>query len=162
MDLQINFDCLRTQPTPFCAGCVVVAETRNNPHQQLILAGRHTLLADRSALEGGCDTGPDPLSLFMVALGSQISMALRANADQQGWTLEQIVAHFDNPRCVPDDQWTFDSHRSNRRIACSIDLVGDLYDWQRSRLIAVANRQVATWSSLIILRPADEVVDCSA
>jgi putative redox protein len=162
MDLQMNFDCLRTQPVPFCDGCVVVAETRNNPHQQLILAGRHTLLADRSALEGGYDTGPDPLSLFMMALGSQISMALRANADQRGWTLEQIVVHFDNPRLVPDDQRTFDSHRRNRRIACSIELVGDLYDWQRSRLIAIANRQLAAWSSLITMRPADEASDCAA
>jgi uncharacterized OsmC-like protein len=162
MDLQIDFDCLRTQRKPLYFERVTVAETHNNPYQQLILAGRHALLADRSAVEGGSDTGPDPLSLLMMALGSEISMALRANADQEGWPLEQIVLHFDNPRCAPDDQPTLDSRRSNRRSACSIELVGDLYERQRSQLIGVANRHLAAWRSLVTTHRASEVADCSA
>jgi uncharacterized OsmC-like protein len=74
-----------------------VGETGKNPHHQLILAGRHALLADRSMLEADDDTGPDPLSLFMMALGSQISMTLRAFADRNGWMLERIVVYFDDP-----------------------------------------------------------------
>jgi putative redox protein len=162
MDLQIDFDCLRTQRKPLYFERVTVAETHNNPYQQLILAGRHALLADRSAVEGGSDTGPDPLSLLMMALGSELSMALRANADQEGWPLEQIVLHFDNPRCAPDDQPTFDSHRSNRRIACSIELVGDLYERQRSQLIETANRHLAAWRSLVTTHRASGVADSPA
>lgn len=161
MDLRVNFDCLRTQCSPFYTGQVVVAETRNNQYQQLILAGRHALLADCSALEGGSDTGPDPLSLLMMALGSQISMALRSNADQNNWMLDQIVVRFDDPRDARDDEATLDSHRSNRRVACSIELVGELYDWQRSRLIAIANRHLAAWRPLITTQPGGEATDRS-
>jgi len=89
-------------------------------------------------------------------------MALRANADQEGWPLEQIVLHFDNPRCASDDQPTFDSHRSNRRIACSIEPVGYLYERQRSQLIGIANRHLAAWRSLVTTHRASGVADCSA
>lgn len=153
MEAQINFDCLRTQRSMLPPGRVVVAETGNSPHQQLIFAGRHALLADRSALEGGGDTGPDPQSLMMMALGSQISMALRTSADRNGWMLEQIVVRFDDPLRDPDSRRWHDERVNDRRIACSIELVGDLYDWQQSQLIAVANRHLAAWSSLVAVEP---------
>jgi hypothetical protein len=91
MSLKMNFDCQRAQPRKLSPGRVIVAETGNNQHQQLLFAGRHVLLADRSALEGGGDTGPDPQSLMLMALGARISMALRASADNNGWRLEQIT-----------------------------------------------------------------------
>jgi putative redox protein len=162
MDLQINFDCLRTQPASFHSGQVVVAETGNNPHQQLILAGRHALLADRSASEGGGDTGPDPQSLLMMALGSQISMALRDSADRNGWVVEQIIVHFDEPRRGRDHQRLLDRHRNECGIACSIELIGELFDWQQSQLIAVANRHLAAWSSIVDLQPTSEITERAA
>jgi uncharacterized OsmC-like protein len=162
MDLQINFDCLRTQRAPFNSGRVIVAETGNNPHQQLILAGRHALFADRSASEGGGDTGPDPRSLLMMALGSQISMALRASADRNGWMLEQVVVQFDDPLSREDDRPSFSRFRGESSVGCSVELVGDLYDWQRSQLLAVANRHLAAWRSLVIMHSADEVIDRAA
>jgi len=152
MDSRINFDCLRTQGSSFYSASVVVAETHNNPYQQLVLAGRHALLVDRSASEGGSDTGPNPLSLLMMALGPQISMALRAIADREGWALEQIIVHLNNLRSAADGQRTFDG--SNPRIACLIELAGDLHDWQQSQLIAVANRHLPAWISLITTGPA--------
>ena len=47
-------------------------------------------------------------------------MALVPMLTKRAGREEQIVLYFDNPRCASDDQPTFDSHRSNRRIACSI------------------------------------------
>jgi putative redox protein len=162
MNFQINFDCLRSQRVPFHSEGVVVAETGNNRHQQLILAGRHALLADRSTLEGGGDTGPDPQSLLMMALGSQISMALRASADRNGWMLEQIVVHFDDPSCDRDDRRSLHNRRDERRITCSIELIGDLYDWQQSQLVAVANRYLAAWNSLVTMQPTVRFADRAA
>jgi len=162
MDLQINFDCLRTQHAPFDPGRVIVAETGTNPHQQLILAGRHALVADRLASEGGGDTGPDPRSLLMMALGSQISMALRDSADRNGWMLEQIVVQFDDPLRGEDEQHPVGRFRGETGVGCAIELVGDLYDWQRSQLLAVANRHLAAWRLLVIMHPADEVADRAA
>jgi len=47
---------------------VVVASTRNL--QQEIQAGRHRFFADEPVEAGGNDTGPDPYSLFLSALGA--------------------------------------------------------------------------------------------
>lgn len=152
MNVQLNFDCLRTQRRLLSPGRVIVAETGNNQHQQLLVAGRHLLLADRAALEGGGDTGPDPQSLMLMALGSQISMALRASADSNGWRLEQISLQFDNPSCDQRHLRWGTEHRNNVGISCAIDLVGDLYDWQQAQLITIAQRHIAAWSSPVVVR----------
>lgn len=47
---------------------VVVASTQNL--QQEIQAGRHRFYADEPAEAGGNDTGPDPYSLLLSALGA--------------------------------------------------------------------------------------------
>jgi putative redox protein len=156
MNPPLNFDCQRRQRTVFAPGRVIVAETGNNPHQQLLFSGRHVLLADRSAAQGGSDTGPDPMALMMMALGSQLSMALRASADSNGWRLAQVVVRFDDPCCrEPDEAWT--EHRIvDHRMTCAIELAGDLYDWQQAQLIAVAERRLQAWASLVAIeRTAD-------
>jgi uncharacterized OsmC-like protein len=151
MNLQMNFDCQRAQRRMLSPGRVIVAETGNNQHQQLLFAGRHVLLADRSALEGGGDTGPDPQSLMLMALGSQISMALRASADSNGWRLEQIAVQFDDSGCFQRNRRRSNEHRDDPTITCSIDFVGDLYDWQQAHLVTIAGRHIAAWSSLTIV-----------
>jgi uncharacterized OsmC-like protein len=150
MDLQMNLDCQRIQHRGLSPGRVIVAETGNNQHQQVLFAGRHLLLADRSALEGGGDTGPDPQSLMLMALGSKISMALRACADNNGWRLEQITLQFDDPGWDRRDRRWNSEHRNDLRTSCAIDFVGDLYDWQQAQLIAIAKRHIAAWSSLVV------------
>ena len=47
---------------------VVVTSTQNL--QQEIQAGRHRLFADELMEAGGNDTGPDPYSLLLSALGA--------------------------------------------------------------------------------------------
>jgi putative redox protein len=47
---------------------VVVSSTQNL--QQEIQAGRHRLFADEPMEAGGNDTGPDPYSLLLSALGA--------------------------------------------------------------------------------------------
>ena len=151
MNMQMNFHCQRTQRTTLSPGRVIVTETGNNQHQQLLVAGRHLLLADRSALAGGGDTGPDPQSLMLMALGSQISMALRASADSNRWRLEQITVQFDDSGCFQRNRGKSNEHRDDPTITCAIDFVGDLYDWQQAHLVTIAGRHIAAWSSLIIV-----------
>jgi hypothetical protein len=150
MKVRLNFDCYRTQHRTLSPGRVIVAETGNNPHQQLLVAGRHLLLADRPALQGGDDTGPDPQSLMLMALGSQISMALRTSADSNGWRLEQIVLQFDDSGCYQRNRWSSNEHHADVPLRCSIDFVGDLYDWQQAQLVTIAKRHIAAWSSLVV------------
>jgi putative redox protein len=158
MNSPVNFDRQRSQQTAFGLGRIIVAETGANPHQQLLFSGRHVLLADRSAAEGGSDTGPDPAALMMMARGSQLSMTLRAGADKNGWRLAQIIVRFDDPGedrpRRPNDQV------NNRRMACAIELIGDLNDWQQAQLIRVADRQLRAWRSLVAIeRVADDDAD---
>ena len=148
MNVQVNFDCQRTQRRMLAPGRVIVAETGNNQHQHLLFAGRHALLADRSALEGGGDTGPDPRSFMLMALGSQISMALRASADRNGWRLEQILLQFDDIGGQRDRRLD-NEHCDAFKISCAVDLVGDLYDWQQTYLVTIVKRHIAAWSSLV-------------
>jgi hypothetical protein len=89
-------------------------------------------------------------------------MALRASADRNGWMLEQIIVHFDDPSCGRNGRRSLDSHRDDRRIACSIELIGDLYDWQQSQLIAVANRYLAAWNALVTMQPTVRFADRAA
>ena len=151
MTRQMNFDCQRAQRRMLSPRRVIVTETGNNQHQQLVFAGRHVILADRSTLEGGGDTGPDPQSLMLMALGSQISMALRASADRNGWRLEQISLQFDASGWFQCNRARSNQHRGDPTITCAVDFVGDLYDWQRAHLVTIAERHIAAWSSLIIV-----------
>jgi uncharacterized OsmC-like protein len=146
MDLQITFDSRQTQRTIVSPGRVVVAETGINHHQQLLFAGRHMLLADRSAQDGGDDTGPDPKALMMMALGSHLSMALRATADKRGWALEQILVHFDATCASPCYALRGNDRLNAPRVTCAIELIGELDDRQQARLVEIANQHLTEWS----------------
>lgn len=147
MDLQINFDSQRAQQRMLAPGRVVVAETGNNQHQQLLLSGRHALLADRSKQNGGDDTGPDPKALMMMALGSYLSMAVRAIADRRGWALEQILVYFDDPCSDQCNEPRRNNRVNDRRITCAVELVGHLDDRQQAQLVEIANQHLIDWNS---------------
>jgi putative redox protein len=151
VDLHINFDSQRTQPKMLAPGRVVVAETGNNQHQQLLLMGRHALVADQSKENGGDDTGPDPRGLMMMALGSHLSMTLRGFADRRGWAVDQILVYFDDP-CRQSDELRSNHRAYDRRINCAVELVGELDDQQRSRLVQIANQHIADWYLLMSAR----------
>jgi putative redox protein len=144
---RFNFDSQRRLPMGRPDGHVVVVETGNNRHQQLLCSGRHMILADQGPQDGGEDTGPDPQQLMLMALGSHLSMTLRAEAAERGWPLEQILVRFDAPpyrrRRVSFVDQLFDLGAD-----CAVELVGDLDRRQQAQLFEIANRQVSGWLSL--------------
>ena len=85
---------------------------------------------------------------MLMALGSQISMALRASADRNGWRLEQILLQFDDIGGQHDNRWV-NEHYDAFKISCAVDFVGDLYDWQQAHLVTIVKRHIAAWSSLV-------------
>jgi uncharacterized OsmC-like protein len=145
---RINFDSQRTQSQGFPAEHVVIVETGNNRHQQLLCSGRHVMLADRAPQDGGEDTGPDPRQLILMALGSHLSMTLRASADKHGWPLEQILVRFDVPSSYRRKRASLRDQLFDLGTDCAVELVGDLDQRQQAQLVEIANRQVGGWRSL--------------
>ncbi len=60
---------------------VVVRETGQGKFQNLVVSGRHRLLADEPVSAGGDDTGPNPYAYLSIALASCTAMTLRVYAD---------------------------------------------------------------------------------
>ncbi len=69
---------------------VVVRETDQGKFQNLVVSGRHRLLADEPASAGGGDTGPNPYDYLSIALASCTAMTLRVYADFKNLPLGRI------------------------------------------------------------------------
>ena len=61
-------------------GTVVVASTGTGAFEQVLLDGRHTMIADEPVSAGGGDAGPGPYELLLMALGSCTSMTVHMYA----------------------------------------------------------------------------------
>ncbi len=122
-------------------GTVVVTERGDGAFTQVMLDGRHVLLADEPGEAGGDDRGPSPYRLLLMALGSCTSMTLRLYANRKSWPVERITVrlrHFrdyatDCKDC-PEDKAHID------RIERLIDVAGPLDDAQRARLLEIAEK----------------------
>src|SRR5262249_38881144 len=62
---------------------IVVVETGAGKFQNVVVAGRHRLLADEPVAAGGLDGGPSPYDYLAAALGACTSMTLRIYADHK-------------------------------------------------------------------------------
>jgi putative redox protein len=123
------------------ANSVVVASSGVGAFQQIMLDGRHVLHADEPHAVGGDDTGPGPYELLLMALGSCSSMTIHLYAAQHKWPLEQVVIRLSQARvhvqdCANCEQPDAMIHRIEKRV----ELVGDLSDAQRTRLLDIGDR----------------------
>jgi uncharacterized OsmC-like protein/alpha/beta superfamily hydrolase len=69
---------------------VLVRETRESKFQNMVMAGRHRLLADEPVAVGGLDSGPNPYDFLSVALGACTAMTLRIYAEHKKLALGRI------------------------------------------------------------------------
>lgn len=70
---------------------VVVMETGLGKFQNVVLAGRHHLLADEPVSVGGLDSGPSPYDYLAAALATCTSMTLRLYADHSKMPLGRLT-----------------------------------------------------------------------
>ncbi|SBS72787.1 OsmC family protein [uncultured Mycobacterium sp.] len=121
-------------------GTVIVTETGTGTYTQQITAGRHQLVADEPQ-PISADAGPTPYDLLLAGLGACTSMTVRMYATKKGWPLERVEVTLRHTRihaedcaeCETTEGWI--SH-----IDRSIELIGDLDDTQRQRLLEIAER----------------------
>lgn len=88
------------------------------------------LVADEPIAMGGNDLGFSPKELLASALAACTSATLRMYADRKGWDLEEVKLEITLERDDKENKTTI-----NRKL----ELIGNLDDSQKSRLLAVAN-----------------------
>ena len=69
---------------------VLVMETGEGKFQNVVLAGRHQLLADEPVSVGGLDSGPSPYDYLAAALATCTSMTLRIYAERNQMPLGRV------------------------------------------------------------------------
>jgi uncharacterized OsmC-like protein/alpha/beta superfamily hydrolase len=120
---------------------VTVRETLASPLQQEIAAGRHRLIADEPAAIGGRDSGANPYSFLLAALGACTSITLRLYAQRKALPLERVTVRLTHGRIHAEDCTTCETKEGMiDRIDREIALEGDLDDTQRARLMEIADK----------------------
>lgn len=69
---------------------VLVRETGQGKYQNVVVAGRHRLIADEPVDVGGLDSGPSPYDYLAIALGACTAMTLRIYAEHKKLALGRV------------------------------------------------------------------------
>ncbi len=108
---------------------------------QDITVGRHRLTADEPLAAGGTDAGPNPYDLLLCALGSCTSMTLALYARRKQWPLRAVTVRLRHSKIYAVDCETCETREGQLdRIEREVELVGDLDETQRARLLEIANK----------------------
>jgi putative redox protein len=83
-------------------GRVVVQETGEGRFQNLVIAGRHRLIADEPAAAGGLDTGPNPYDFLSIALGACTAITLRVYAEHKQLPLGGVSVEVSHGKVAAD------------------------------------------------------------
>ena len=109
--------------------------------KQEITAGSHKFYADEPREVGGSESGPDPYSLLLAALGACTSMTLQMYARHKQWPLEKVEVSLRHTRIHAEDCEECNTKEGKiERIERYISLTGPLSEEQRARLFEVARR----------------------
>ncbi|MDX1880323.1 OsmC family protein [Mycolicibacterium sp. 141076] len=126
--------------TPSPEGTVTVVESGSGTYTQEIIAGGHRLIADEPRPFGD-DAGPSPYDLLLSALGACTSMTIRMYAAKKGLPLEQVRVSLRHSRIHAKDCAECETQQGMvDHIDRDIELIGDLDDDQREKLLAIAER----------------------
>ncbi len=118
----------------------VTVRSRHN-FQQEIVAGDHYLFADEPQSVGGDDTGPDPYSFLLGALGACTAITLKMYAQRKQWDLQSVEIELThNHDYLKDCEECGDKPVKIDRITRQLTFVGNLDAAQRQRLAEFANR----------------------
>lgn len=122
------------------AADVTVAESGTGTYTQQITVGSHQLIADEPRPIGD-DAGPNPYDLVLAGLGACTSMTVRMYANRKGWPLDHVRVTLRHSRIHAKDCADCETTKGMiDHVNREIELVGDLDDTQRQRLMDIAER----------------------
>ena len=124
------------------AGAHAVRVRTGSSYYTEIKSGGHGLLADEPIKVGGTDRGPTPYGLLLSSLGACTGITLRMYADRKGWDVEEINVYLNHEKIHAKDCEDCAEGMTGKidRIERLIDVVGNLDDSQRQRLLEIADR----------------------
>ena len=106
-----------------------------------INAESHALMADEPISLGGANLGPTPYGLLLASLGACSSITLRMYANRKQWPLEEVKVHLQHEKRHLEDCQACDQSQSKLdHIDKQIELIGDLDQDQKQRLLQIADR----------------------
>lgn len=109
--------------------------------QHIAVGSAHLLRADEPKSVGGEDSGPSPYGFLTAALGACTSMTIRMYADRKGWPLDKVAVTLKHGKeHAADCAGCENSSARIDRFERVVELVGDLDESQRSKLLEIADR----------------------
>jgi uncharacterized OsmC-like protein len=110
-------------------------------YRSSIRMGQHELVADEPKEMGGGDEGPGPYDLLLASLGACKAITLRMYADRKGWFLGGVNVTLAHDRIHAKDCEDCESGSGKvDEITVELELLGDLTDEQRERLLEIADK----------------------
>src|SRR6266850_2557838 len=120
----------------------VIVTSLSDLKNEIRYGAGHTFITDEPVEVGGEDTGPDPYTLLLAALGSCISMTTRLYAKRKGWPLERVTVRLRQRREHAADcqECQHSSEGFIHRIERSVTFKGELTEEQHTRLQEIAHK----------------------
>ena len=133
-------------------GADLVAAIDRDHYRTRLHTAMHSWIADEPASHHGTDLGPTPYEMVMGGLAACTSITLRMYADRKGWPVEEVMTRVDFEYVTVEEAELSGKEKEKEKekkkgkkkkigkFSRRVELVGDLDETQRHRLLEIADR----------------------